>query len=105
MPKQPEVLVKDIYVDDFGHRTELYGTTRILTYKSFLYLNANPERPRYELIYEVDGDGNEVPGNPNLLPQHKTVLQKSAEVVADAGQQQLRRGRPKQQVEPTEQIA
>jgi hypothetical protein len=75
MPKQVEVLVKDISYDDMGRPTELHGTERVLTYKSFLYLNANPENPRYELIGEVDEKGNLVPGNPNLSAQHRQQAQ------------------------------
>jgi len=83
MPKQVEVLVKDISKDDNGHPTELHGTKRVLTYKSFLYLNANPENLRYEHIGELssityDNDGSIKdyqlnPGNPNLDAQYSRV--------------------------------
>lgn len=87
MPRQIEVLVEDISKDEQGHPTELTGTTRILTYKSFNYLNANPENPRYKLLYEVDEKGKEVPGSPNLNAQHRKPLQqRSAEPVVNAGQ-------------------
>lgn len=87
MPKQIEVQVKDISRDDNGQPTELFGTVRILTYKSFIYLNANPENPRYELIGEVDEKGNLVPGNPNLSAQHRQSApnQRSAEPVVNTG--------------------
>lgn len=86
MPKQTEVLARDISKDDQGQKTELYGTERILTYKSFLYLNANPENLRYELIGEVDDKGQLVPGNPNLGAQHRQALpQRSAEPVVNTG--------------------
>lgn len=86
MPRQIEVLVEDIGKDDNGQPTELYGTTRILTYKAFLYVNANPENPRYKLLYEVDENGKEVPGSPNLNAQHRTPLQqRSAAPVVNAG--------------------
>lgn len=87
MPKQIEVRVKDISRDDNGQPTELYGTVRELTYKSFLMLNANPENLRYELIGEVDEKGNLVPGNPNLNAQHRQSAQnqRSAEPVVSTG--------------------
>lgn len=87
MPKQIEVKVKDISRDDNGQPTELFGTTRILTYKAFLYLNVNPENPRYELIGEVDEKGELVPGNPNLNAQHRPSAQsqRSAEPVGNTG--------------------
>lgn len=88
MAKNVDVLVEDISTDEYGRPTELTGTRRTLTYKSFLYLNTNPEDQRYKLIGEVDSKGNLVPGNPNLNPQHRTQVQviKNAEPVVDAGQ-------------------
>jgi hypothetical protein len=88
MPKQVEVLVKDISTDEFGRPTELTGTTRILTYKSFNYLNANPDNPRYELIGEVDDKGKLVPGSPNLNAQHRSALQPNAGHAASVGPSQ-----------------
>lgn len=87
MPKQIEVLARDISRDEMGRPTELYGTERILTYKSFLFLNNNPEALRYELIHEIDENGKEVPGNPNLNAQHRVQLapQRNAGLAADAG--------------------
>lgn len=86
MPRQIEVLVEDIGKDDNGQPTELYGTQRILTYKAFNYVNANPENPRYKLLYEVDENGKEVPGSPNLSAQHRTPLQqRSVAPVVNAG--------------------
>lgn len=63
---QTYVKVKDISTDDTGRPTELYGTERILTYKAFLLKN-----DAYELIGQSDEDGNLIPGNPNLGPQHR----------------------------------
>lgn len=86
MPRQIEVLVRDISRDEMGRESELYGTQRILTYKSFLDLNRNPEALRYELIYEVDENGKEVSGNPNLSAQYRVQRpQRSAEPVVDSG--------------------
>lgn len=90
MPKQVEVQVEDISTDEHGRPTELTGTTRILTYKSFLYLNANPDDQRYKLIGEVesiDAKGNVklAPGNPNLNAQHKPAHQRSAEHAGSVG--------------------
>lgn len=90
MAKQVDVQVEDISTDEHGRPTELHGTTRILTYKSFLYLNANPENPRYKLIGEVesvDAKGNVklAAGNPNLSAQHKQALQQSAGPAASSG--------------------
>jgi hypothetical protein len=93
MAKNVDVLVEDISTDEYGRPTELTGTRRTLTYKSFLYLNANPDDKRYKLIGEIksiDAKGNITlaEGNPNLNPQHRTQIQvrKSAEPVVDAGQ-------------------
>lgn len=89
MAKNVDVLVEDISTDEYGRPTELNGTRRTLSYKSFLYLNANPDDQRYKLIGEVDAQGNLVPGSPNLNPQHRTqipVQQKSVAPVVDAGQ-------------------
>ena len=86
MPRQIEVLAEDIGRDDQGHATELTGTKRILTYKAFLYLNANPEALRYKLLYEVDENGDEVAGSPNLNAQDRRALpQRSAVPVVEAG--------------------
>lgn len=90
MPKQVEVQVEDISTDEHGRPTELTGTTRILTYKSFLYLNANPDDQRYKLLGEVesiDAKGNVklAPGNPNLNAQHKPAHQRSAEHAGSVG--------------------
>jgi hypothetical protein len=127
MPKQIEVLAEDISRDDMGQKTELFGTTRILTYKSFQYLNSNPENPRYKLLYQVDEKGNEVPGSPNLSAEHRQALPKrSAEPVVEVRQHPIespevakqaevadevkttplpRRGRPKQNQELQETVA
>lgn len=83
MPGQINVLARDISKDDEGHKTELYDTNRILTYKAFLYLNANPDNLRYELIGQCDDDGNLIPGNPNLSAQHRQEALRSAEPVAN----------------------
>lgn len=86
MPKQIEVLAEDISRDEMGRPTELYGTTRILTYKSFLFLNANPDNLRYKILYQVDENGNEVPGSPNLEAQHRVQLpQRNVVPVVDSG--------------------
>lgn len=85
MAKQVEVLAEDISTDEHGRPTELTGTRRILTYKSFNYLNSNPDDLRYKLIGEVDEKGNLVPGNPNLNAQHKPVHQRSAEHAGSVG--------------------
>lgn len=93
MLKQIEVKVRDISKDEFGRKTELYGTERILTYKSFLMLNSDPENPRYELIAQVEESGKdekgnplykEVPGNPNLEAQHRQQLQQKNAGPADS---------------------
>lgn len=90
MAKNVDVLVEDISTDEYGRPTELNGTRRTLSYKSFLYLNTNPEDQRYKLIGEVDSNGKLVPGSPNLNPQHRTQLPaapvRNVEPVADAGQ-------------------
>lgn len=114
MPRQIEVLVEDISKDDNGQPTELFGTTRILTYKAFNYVNANPENPRYKLLYEVDENGKEVPGSPNLSAQHRTSLpQRSAAPVVNAGPsdrekellaeiEKLKAGQPVQAITPVD---
>ena len=99
MARNVEVLVEDITRDDNGQPTGLYGLKRTISYKSFLYLNSNPDNPRYKLLGEVDPkggfDSDGLPlkllaGSPNLDSQHKAEAaqnQKSAAPVADAGQQ------------------
>jgi hypothetical protein len=91
MAKQVDVYVEDISTDEHGRPTELTGTNRILTYKSFLYLNANPDNLRYKLIGEVasvDSEGNVklAPGNPNLGAQHRPAPQQGANLAASTGQ-------------------
>lgn len=55
---QIEVLVKDKSTED----------QRILTYKSFLDL-----QDRFDLIGQVDENGELIPGDPNLNPRHQKV--------------------------------
>lgn len=55
---QIEVLVKD----------KSNGEKRTFTYKSFLDL-----QDRFELIGQVDEQGNLIPGDPNLNPRHQKV--------------------------------
>lgn len=69
-------------------------TEQDMPYKSFLYIKDDVDdvtrQVKFELVGEVDSQGNLVPGNPNLDPQyHKEVpqVQRSAEPVADAGVQ------------------
>jgi hypothetical protein len=55
---QIEVLVKD----------KITGEQRTFTYKSFLDL-----QDRFDLIGQVDDQGNLIPGDPNLNPRHQKV--------------------------------
>jgi hypothetical protein len=66
------VKVRDISVDDRGVPTELHGNERIITYKAFLF-----KSDAYELIAQVDESGNQIPGNPNLGPQHRPLQNQS----------------------------
>lgn len=74
---QVQVKVRDISKDEFGRPTILTGTERTMTYKSYLEL-----RDRYELIAQIDDNGNPIAGNPNLKPEDQEALQQRS---ADAG--------------------
>lgn len=64
-------------------------TTQDMPYKSFTYIMDDIDdvtrQKKFELVGEIDKDGNLVPGSPNLLEQHRTEVPKPvvAEVVAD----------------------
>lgn len=91
MPKFIDVLVKDISKDEFGRPSPTHGETLTLSYKSFLMLtDGGNDQSRFQLVGEIDKDGELVPGNPNLGAQHRTqvpVAAKSVERVAEVGQQ------------------
>jgi hypothetical protein len=98
---QIRVKVRNITKDDTGHPTELYGTETIITYKAFQYLT-----DKYELIYQVDGEDNEVPGNPNLHPEYRTAVQQKsavapvADVRVNASQEQTQKAATKRGPKP-----
>lgn len=81
-------------------------TTQDMPYKSYLYIKDDIDdvthQKKFELVGEIDKDGNLVPGSPNLQPQHQTpVPQKAVEPAGNAGvtetpveQVVKRRGRP-----------
>lgn len=90
-------------------------TNQDMPYKSFLYIKDDIDdvthQKKFELVGEVDSQGNLVPGNPNLDPQHQTkvaVPQKAAAPVdnvevnetqvtpTQAQEAPKRRGRPAQ---------
>jgi hypothetical protein len=75
---QIQVKVKNITKDDNGHPTDLFGTETIITYKAFLYLT-----DKYELLYQCDDNGKEIPGNPNLHPEYRTTAKSAVAPVAD----------------------
>ena len=91
MPKQVDVLVKDISKDENGRPSSSFGSTQTLSYKTFLILTENPEDTRFELVGEiesVDKDGNIKlrEGSPNLQAQHRTAPPKrSVEPVVNSG--------------------
>lgn len=66
-------------------------TEQDMPYKSYLYIKDDIDdvtrQQKFELLGEVDKDGNLIPGNPNLAPEHQTKVpqvQKVAEPVANA---------------------
>ena len=62
-------------------------TEQDMPYKSFLYIKDNIDdvtrQQKFELVGEIDAVGNLVPGSPNLVPEHQTVVisSRSAEPV------------------------
>lgn len=54
-------------------------TEQDMPYKSFLYIKDGIDdvtrQKKFELIGELDKDGNLIPGNPNLSPEHQTQPQ------------------------------
>lgn len=101
MPQQILVRVRDISKDEHGHPTELTGTERVITYRSYQYTSQN-----FEIIEQVVEDGLDedrqqkykaVPGNPNLPPEFRTAAQNAASHADDArgADTGRRRGRPK----------
>ncbi len=79
MPKQVDVLVKDISTDENGRPTRTNGEEKVLPYNSVKILN-DPDSPRYQIVGEVesvDKDGNVTlrAGNPNLEAQHRPIPQ------------------------------
>lgn len=67
------------------------NTTQDMPYKSFLYIKDDIDdvtrQQKFELVGEIDSQGNLVQGSPNLLPQHQTAVPlKSADPVANAGE-------------------
>jgi hypothetical protein len=74
-------------------------TVQDMPYKSFTYVMDDIDdvtrQKKFELVGEIDKDGNLIEGSPNLLPQHQTKVNQSAAVVADAVGVK-KRGRPAQ---------
>lgn len=67
-------------------------TEQDMPYKSFLYIKDDIDdvthQKKFELVGEIDSQGNLVPGNPNLQPQHQTPLpqaHQSAEAAGNVG--------------------
>lgn len=65
-------------------------TIQDMPYKTFLYIQEDIDdvthQKKFELVGEVDVDGNLVAGSPNLQPQHQTALpQRSAAPVDSVG--------------------
>lgn len=79
MPKQVDVLVREIHRDEQGRiNTSRVDEPKTISYNAFLKLNSD-DQPRFELLGEVesvDKDGNVTLrlGNPNLEAQHRQVL-------------------------------
>jgi hypothetical protein len=65
-------------------------TTQDMPYKSFNYIKDDIDdvthQKKFELIGEVDADGNLVPGSPNLQPQHRTEVAQSVSPVVETGE-------------------
>lgn len=81
---QIEVLVKD----------KSTGEPRTFTYKSFLDL-----QDRFELIGQVDENGNLIPGDPNLNPRHQKVAANDVAVHAvDTGMSMEEKLRKKEEL-------
>lgn len=81
---QIEVLVKD----------KSTGDQRTFTYKSFLDL-----QDRFELIGQVDENGNLIPGDPNLNPRHQKVAANDVAVHAvDTGMSMEEKLRKKEEL-------
>lgn len=98
------VRVRNTSKDENGQPTLLYGTESIITYKAFRHVSDT-----HELICQVDENGNEVQGNPNLHPEYRTQAQPKINAVHAAdtrveGEQKsqvIQQEQPKQQI-PTE---
>jgi len=62
-------------------------TTQDMPYKSFTYIMDDIDdvthQKKFELVGEIDKDGNLIAGSPNLLPQHQTKVNQSAAPAAD----------------------
>jgi hypothetical protein len=77
-------------------------TTQDMPYKSFTYIMDDIDdvthQKKFELVGEIDKEGNLLEGNPNLLPQHQIKVNQSAAHAGSAvGETQVkRRGRPAQ---------
>lgn len=92
MPKQVDVLVREIYRDEQGRiNTSRVDEPKTISYNAFLKLNSD-DQPRFELLGEVesvDKDGNVKlrEGNPNLEAQHRQVFrsQRSADPAGSVG--------------------
>jgi hypothetical protein len=65
-------------------------TTQDMPYKSFNYIKDDIDdvthQKKFELIGEIDADGNLVPGSPNLQPQHRTEVAQSVSPVVETGE-------------------
>jgi len=75
------VKVKDVSVDDNQKPTLTTGVETVITYKAYEYVSY-----KYELLYQCDVNGKQIPGNPNLKAQDlQSVVQKNAEAVVNSG--------------------